>query len=646
MPNRFGHSMTPMAAMIACLAGATTVAMADPPAGFINHGIMAPVAQPAWNGVVAAHDADGSPLILVKLWGGIEDHITYYLLIDTQTGAAEQIHGRSGGGAWAMFLSPDNKLYDTLGTPGDNVFVEFDVVTRTVNTIATLPKSVHRAVSFTMDDHGVIWSAMDPGAELFSFNPTTREFVNHGPMAERSWRQYPKIACDDRGWVYATITFQEGHILAFNSRTGERRELLEPQRRKPTTSTSIWRATDGRVYAWLDSDKQWYQLHDGVITPVDDPVRDRVIYDNTATAPGQFADGSLYANVDVPNRRAMIYDPGAQEPRQINFEYRDAGKPIYSMIEGPEGIIYGATGIPLRVFRFDPVTGKVNDWGLGTHGGHVNQWARQGDLLYGCIYGNGDLIEYDPSQPFDDSAMPRGKNPRHLHGGGEAQRLYGRPFALLAHPDGEHVLMSGNPYRANVGAGLLIYNVRTKQEQVLKPEDLIADQGIQAMVALPNGDVIVGTTTAAGTGGARVAEEALVYRLYWNDRRIADTWTPAPGADRIVDLLAAEDGLVYGLTPQGVFFVLDPKSGQVLHHETLTQYGGVTGSQASRVMALAPDGGIYVLFHDAIARIQPGTFTHEEVARPGVPITTGITIAGGRLYFASLRFLWSYQLGQ
>ena len=67
---------------------------------------------------------------------------------------------------------------------------------------------------------------------------------------------------------------------------------------------------------------------------------------------------------------------------------------------------------------------------------------------------------------------------------------------------------------------------------------------------------------------------------------------------------------------------------------------------APRTMALGPDGKIYALFGEAIARITPGTFVHEEVARPGVPIKAGLAIVGGRLYFSSDANLWSYSLSE
>ncbi len=623
---------------------ATGIAASQPGASLVDHGVAAPVGMAVWGGPVATVDADGRRLILMKLWVCSGDRNSSYLFIDAETGASEQIDpGIDGYGAWATFLSPDNKYYDSLGMSGQgNVFVEVDVATRTVEEIGELPRD--RPSSMTIDDNGIIYMGMDPGAQLFSFDPLTRQLTDHGPMAAETWRQFPRLATDDAGWVYATITFQKSNLIALNPATGERRALLGEQMRGPVTAAPIWRATDGRVYAKPDPGDQWYRLHEGVATEVDAPDNTQAIFGNTTAAPGVFPDGSRWTAVDVDNRSATIIDAGTNEPRVIHFDYESAGVDIYSVAEGPGGRIHGSTGAPLRIYTFDPATGEMSDGGLASHGGHVNQFVMQGDRMYGGVYGTGSLIEYDPALPVDDRSITQSSNPRHLHGGAEAQPLYGRPHAMLAHPDGEHVLLTGNPYRALVGTGLLIYNTRTGEEVVLGREQLIPDQGIMALAALPCGDVIAGTMTGAATGGTATATEAVVYRLDWATREITNRWIPVPGAAHITDLLVAEDGLVYGLAANSQFFVIDPAGDGIVHRETLAAYGTLAGSQAPRIMALAPDGMIYVLFRNAIVQIEPGTFAHREMVRTEDPISTGIAIVEGRLYFASGPRLWSYTI--
>lgn len=630
--------------LIACICLGLTVAPAisdaQVPEGFTDHGVAAPVGMSVWGGPVPAIDGEGRRVILVKLWAGLGPQRTTYLLVDAETGASRQIDPKlPGSGAFSIFLSPDNKLYDAI----DDQFIEFDPVTEEVHRVGTIPGRM--PMSFTIDDDGVIYAGMYPNSEIVAFNPQTRELINHGPLAEEDWPQYPSVAVDDSGWVYATIHHQLGNIVGLNPRTGERRLLYPEERRAYTDRAIAWRGTDGAVYAQVGRQGSCFRLHGGEAEELPDRPRVGVAVQRTTVGPhGQWPDGSRFATVDVPNRRATIVDAGEEEPREIEFDYASGGVNIYSLIGAPDGRIVGSTGIPLRVFEFDPQSAGMRDWGLGTHGGHVNQWVRQGDLLYGAVYSCGSLIEYDPTQPFDPAPIHQSVNPSRAHYQADAQNLYGRPHAMLAHPDGDHVLIGGNPYRGMVGGGMLIYSTRTGEGEIIGRERLIEDQAVMAMAALPGGDLVVGTAIHAATGGTTVATEALVYRFDWETRSITQRWTPVSGTTLIRDLLVGPDGLVYGLASPNHLFVLDPDTGEVLHSEEVDDYGSQTGSQAARTLAIGPDGAVLVLYRDAIARIGPGNFKHEELARPGVPITAGVLIEGGRLYFASGARLWSYEL--
>lgn len=102
--------------------------------------------------------------------------------------------------------------------------------------------------------------------------------------------------------------------------------------------------------------------------------------------------------------------------------------------------------------------------------------------------------------------------------------------------------------------------------------------------------------------------------------------------------------MAYAMASDGRFLVLDPDPGEFVHDETIEKYGPPAGGQAPRAMTFGPDGGIYLLFRDAIARLDPETFAHREVARPGIEIDTGIAIQDHRLYFSSAGRLYSYDL--
>ncbi|MGI5818628.1 MAG: hypothetical protein ACOX9R_11090 [Armatimonadota bacterium] len=636
MLSSLSSTLTPIAVTICALMLTTGLAGAQElPEGVVDHGIAAPVGMPAWGGVVAYEEADGGNTVFIKLWAGGN---TTYLFVDAETGETEQISPGIGGiGAYLVHHSPEhNAIYDTMGTS----FIEIDLATREIRRVGEIPRGM--ALSFTSDDDGVIYGGIFSSATIVAYDPTSGEFTNHGAVNEEGWNQYLRpIAVDSEGWIYGGIGQAEAQVAGLNLATGETRQYISQDQRQ-NGQGNVWRGTDGNVYATAPG-WSWHRLSGGEATAIEEPTAERVSVDSLL-----FPDGSrLVSNmrVDVPNRVLRIREAGADEPRELSFDYDSPGLGIYSMVAGPDGKVYGATGLPLRIWQFDPETGEMQDGGLGSHGGHVNQWVRQGDLLYGAVYSSGSLIEYDPSQPYDDSQIEESTNPRHLHGGGEARDLYGRPAAMLAHPDGRHVIIGGNAARVYVGGGMVIYDTVGGEETVLGRDDLIADQGINSMAALPNGDLIVGTTISAPTAGETVATDAMIYRIDWETKTLTERWTIEPRTAAVRDLIVPEDGLVYGLTSDNRLFVFDPENGEFVHEETVGDYGPVTGGQAPRTMAIGPDGGIYVLFRDAIARIEPGTFEHREVVRPGRAISAGVTIADGRLYFASGPRLLSYDLG-
>ncbi len=613
-------------------------AHAQLPPGFTDHGIAAPVGAAAWGGTMATEDAEGTREVFVKLWAGGDSS---YLFIDAETGEIEQMHpgeGLRGLGAYLVFLSPENKVYDTMG----EWLLEIDVPTREVRRIGQIPGGM--ALSFTMDSDGVIYAGIYPSATLVTYCPKTGTFTDYGQIHEEDWPMYLRpLAIDDAGWVYGGVAIKAAQVVGFNPATGERRSYI-PEDQRQQGAGNVFRGADGKVYAnapgW-----GYHALYAGEATPVETTAA-RAPHPNRDAM--QFPDGSRIARMDVHNRSMNILDAGSDQPRTVEFDYDSPGVHIYSMAVGPDGKLWGATGLPLRIWSFDPRSGEMHDSGLGNHGGHANQMVRQGDKVYGAVYSSGSLVELDPTLPVDDAPIQQSTNPRHVHGyeygfGGDPD-MFGRPHAMLAHPDGRHVVMGGNPARARVGGGLLIYDTETGEQRVLKPDVLVPDQGVNSLAALPDGDLIVGTTIAAATGGSATATAAMLYRIDWETLQVTERWPLEPATGSVRDLVVGDGGLVYGLAAGNRFFAFDPEAGRMLHDEEVSGYGALTGSQAPRTMAVGPDGGIYVLFRDAIARFDPESFEHREVARPGVPISTGIAIADGRLYFASGTRLLSYDL--
>lgn len=590
---------------------------------WVDHGIVAPVGMSTWMpSSIATVDAEGRHIIFTKLWTGTR---ASYLFINAETGETEQVYPESSGwGAYGVLMTPENIVYDTMG----RYLVAIDIATRKARRVGRFGKGFSLG-GYVRTEDGTVYAGIYPEAELVSYNPVTEKFINHGILNEESWPQYLRpLIMDSSGWIYGSIGLQEGQVVGFNPATSEKIAFI-PKEKRRRGQPELFRGTDGQVYANAD---EWgrHRLFEGVAVTVE-------LVPKPETKPDMrtFPDGSRITEINIPDRKFFIKDADTKESRELHFDYASTGVTIYTIVSGPNGKIYGSTGVPLRVWSFDPATGEMWNSGIGGYNGHINQFVRQGDKLYGAVYSGGQLLEYDPFKPFDDVNMNLSKNPRQVHRDPAAVDLYGRPNAVLAHSDGRHILVGGKAARVVRGSGMLIYDIETEKETMLDRKDLLPDHGINAMTALPDGDVLVGTSIHPPTGGSEgTATTAMLYRFNMATRTITERWPLQPETPAIYDTVVAADGLVYGLAEPSRFFVFDPASGKFIHQEELSDYGNAAGYMAPRCMSVAPNGNIYAIFQKAVVSIEPGTFRHHAIFKTTEKITAGIAIQDGRLYFA------------
>ncbi|NLF15708.1 MAG: hypothetical protein GX595_00405 [Lentisphaerae bacterium] len=215
------------------------------------------------------------------------------------------------------------------------------------------------------------------------------------------------------------------------------------------------------------------------------------------------------------------------------------------------------------------------------------------------------------------------------------------PWGACAHPDGRHIMISGNPGYGYLGGGIGIHNLETGENTLLTHEQLVPNQCIMAMVALDNGDLVCASSTAGGHGSNRVANEAQLIILDWQRKAVVFREAVAPGAAEIGLLCRGRDGLVYAFAEGLVVF--DPAQRRVVHTADLSAHGRRTVNG----MALGPDGFVYVVMTKGVVRVAPAAagFALEAVAAaPPGGITAGTAIAAGRLYVACNSHLWSVPL--
>ncbi len=623
----------------------TTRAADEATGNWTEHGVVAPVGRDALT--LATTDGAGRQVVFTKLTTGGK---ISYLFIDAETGQTEQIHVDSATRPpEGVALNPERIVYDAE----DGHLLGVDLDSRAVYRLGRFGTGL--ALGFLRTDDGMLYLGIYPSAHLFSFNPATQDFTDLGKMNKESWTQYLRpLASDASGWVYGGIAMERMQIVGYNPATGEMRKFIPDENRFRGYIPQLFRGVDGKVYARADRYQVgdvlevhengwgWHALWEGQATPVDEPARRSAQADQIALGMGaRFPDGSTI-RLNVNDRQLSVFESGREEPRVVSFNYQSDGVPIYNIIAGPDGKVYGSTGHPMRVWCFDPHDGQFWDRGLASSGLHTNQFVRQGEKLYGTVYSTGAIFEYDPRQDYNESGKV---NPRWLHRDTAAFDLYGRPRAMLAHNDGRHILVGGMAARVLYGSGLLIYDIERGRGRIVDRSALVPDQGIQSLVSLPGGDVLIGTTTYGPTAAKSLGtRDAMIYRFNLPTRKVTGRWTLKPRTPAVADMILAGDGLVYGLAESNLLFVFDPAHNEVIRTAQVDGYGNVSGYQAPRCMAIGPDGAIYALFQQAVIRIDPATLEHKAISRPASTITTGIAIVGDRLYYGCGTRLFSCAL--
>jgi len=600
--------------------------------GFMDHGVATPISN--HRGTVTTVDGDGNPVVLSWLM----DHRGGYclLMLDLTTGEAEQFATpwRIHDSPFAAILSSQNRYYTHCG----NWFTEFDPAKRAFTfSKATVPQM---AMSMTEDDEGVIWSATYPQSGVASYNPKTGEFRDYGHVYKQNWRQYPRtVAADDTGWIYLGIGNTAAQIVMLDPASGKGIPVIpEDQRGHGRAITE--RDQNGKVYGRFND--LWWELYKGKATPIEKPASrklKRYIADSQSLFHKKAPTGDQLVSLDLVNRRVTV-KTAAGETRTLAFDYESEGAHIMGIAAASNGTACGGTAFPMRFFSYDPKTDKwINRQGYG----QFNTVAGTDGAFFVGGYGGGFLLEWEPTKEWVDTKKGSADcNPRFLH---ETKPTINRPHDLLAHPDGRHVILAGTPGYGLTGGGLLIWDRKTEKADILTHTDLLEWHSTMALVALPDGKLLGGTTVAAGTGGEPKVNEAQLYVLDMATWKIEWQEPLMKKAKNYTDMLMGPDGLVFGFADRTRFFVFDPTQRAMVHTQVMPDtIGPTTSGQGPRVFVTSPDGRIFVLFAKGIAQLNPKTYEIAMLAEAPVSIAPGGAWLDGRIYFGHGSHLYSWQV--
>lgn len=551
---------------------------------------------------------DGAPLFLVQ--------------VDPDTGEARQFNAPKGPGAWAFIVGPDKKIY--LGTWGGGLILRFDPARpdEGIQVVGRPSETETYIWMYTIGKDGKLYGCTYPNAKLISYNPRTDKMADLGRMDPTE--QYSRfVATGKDGWIYIGIGFARGSIVAYNPQTGERR-LAIPREHVIQGCGKVWNGADGQAYGKLG--RHTYRLLDGKA--------DEITAEEAAPeAPQVLKDGRILKSVSRVGKYTL-HDPRTDESVTRTFGYEGAGSGVFVVGEGPEGVIYGSTAMPLELFWYDPRTGQLaNPGNPCSVGGEIYSFAHLDGKLYLCAYPGAWLSIYDPKKPWNYGTTPD-HNP---YGFGRIGDGHLRPRAMIVGSDRRLYIGSLPPY-GQLGGALGIYDPKANKV-VENYRNLIPNQSIVALVQEPTSGLIFGGSSVAGGGGSHPTETD-AHLFAWDPakrEKVVDI-VPIPGRRSVISIAQAR-GKIFAVMSGGTLVVYDVAEGKVVHRADIA-----LGRPCEISLGLWKDGLIYGLTGECIFTIDPATYEAKEFARPDRPISCGWAITDTGIYFGSgvhlMRWKW------
>ena len=484
-------------------------------------------------------------------------------------------------------------------------------------------------------------------------------------------------------------------LKVFAPRTKQTQELAFDYKTEGAQITSLAAGPDGRIYG-----SSCHPMHFFVYTPPKDTLEDwggipavgggnfcAIAYQGNVLVGAQYSAGKLWAydvtrpwdpdgGIGLPNlglagpdlhkRTSMAPEDGHFSLLSSEILFFHGDKPnadAHIQIEKPIDGDCFLYVLPYRSPKYGTVQFLLDGREIGSPHVGTGQSVEAGSVLeFGPFKGEAGAhkltmrlapgakgtepwfgivsVGFSRTKRAETKSVPDGPWPRSL---AQWHKDICRPRTALGHPDGKHVMMAGFAGYGLCGGGIGIFNLETGEEQLLKAEaDLLPGHSCITLKALPNGDLVGGTSVAAPGGGHPVAKEGELFILDWTGRKVSHHVVPVPGDGNIVSIEVASDGLVYGLSGNSTLFVFDPVRRAVVHSERVSQYGGVP----RHALHAGPDGYVYALMGNAVVRVKLGTFEHEKLTDvlAGARISAGGALHKGVLYYASGTHFWSYDV--
>jgi len=486
------------------------------------------------------------------------------------------------GQVWSVCAHSNGKAYATTGSGG---IFELDAATGDQRFIGNPPEGEIVVWELFEGADGNLYGGTYPSCKLARVNLETGEVEDLGRMDPE--QMYVRTIAVEGEWVYCGCGVTAPAVWAYNTRTGEKTQLLPDEARQGAGWGRAMTRMDGRVYVYGNGGKFW-RMTGLEMEPVDEVPHMPYF---------ELADGTrLYAYTEYIEKNQYLVVRPDGEQLMVDFEYNCSGTKLWDVFPGPDGRIYGNTHTPITLFAYDPATGENEV--LGNPVGHAGQvyastWID--GKLHMAAYSDCTYTVWDPALEWNFGEEET-SNPRRI---GKTSRELQRAGDLILAPDGKHTIVAGQPGYGKSGGAIVIVDPDAAEFDVVKQPFL--PQSAWTLSTTPDDDIIaVGTSLYGGSGAPKVITPGRLILWNWRTREAIEEFTPWENEYVINSLVRIGDKLWFSGAPGGKIGVFDFASGEIVH---LMDPGYGRGKLHLR----SEDGCLYSSAQGGVFRINPAT---------------------------------------
>ncbi|MFZ0688862.1 MAG: Ig-like domain-containing protein [Acidobacteriaceae bacterium] len=569
------------------------------------------------NSLVGPGPQPGTQRLYVSILGAHKFHL---LEIDPDTGQVTVFDSPVDGeiAAWGMTADAEGNVF--LGTAPNAHLMMFQAASNKIVDFGRAGPSEQWIWSLTVGSDNRVYGGTYPDCKLVRLDSLSGVIEDLGRIDPL--QQYVRyVSAGKDGVIYIGIGDAPGDIASYSISSGEIHDLLAPSLRA-TGFASVYQGTDGLSYGLLSPNA--FQLSPTGATPI--PWSHQAPAVSTMT----LADGRMLS-LDEENGILVLTEKSQSGSAIVlRLAYSGESSTLFRIGLGPDGLVYGSATMPSDLVQIDPVTGIQRYIGTLGPGEAYSMMSYSSQLLLGTYSDDpSTLALYDPGQPF--STSPGSSNPTFIPIPDNNDSW--RPFAMAAASDGTVYVGVEAGYGYPTGP-LLIWNPAsgsTTQFNVIPNQSVVS-------LAISDDLLVGGTSTQTGLGINPVGDSAELFVWNRTSNQAGDPIAPVQNAPSITDLVAEQNGLVFGIAADTIF-EFDPHSNVIRQSQPFPfgapVYNSAVIDKVNRLWGLSSDG-VFV--------VDPASLHAELIAPAPAPITGGFVFADDQIYFIAGPSVYSYKL--